>query len=397
MGFHKNIDIAIVTEEPFPIGMAASNRITSYAIVLAKTKIIKVFITKPTENEKQQYNFESTGIYYGVEYEYTSGSVIWPKEKSKALKFYLRLKGYLTLIKKLYVQKPQTVVLYTSNFSTRIVIYLMKIILNFRFIIEENEYPKIINQTKNKMFRYINLSMYKKCDGMLVMTDELAQYYKSINAKDVFVLPMTVNISLFENIDIKVSESNYFIYVGGGGGFKRDGVFDVVKGFTLFRKKYPEYKLLIIGPYNSGYDSIKAIVNWIDENQLGENIILTGSKPTNIIPSYLLKATGIVMAPPKNFESGGFPTKLGEFLMSGVPVITTAVSDIPKYLNNDNSFIVKTNSPQDIALAMAHIVEDYLLAKKIGLRGKELAQIHFNAETYLDNLLTFLKIGVKVQ
>jgi glycosyltransferase involved in cell wall biosynthesis len=392
MGTTKKEDLAIITKEPFPIGMAATNRIISYSRIIARYKYVKVFIAKPTEDFNSQFNFQPKGNFEGIDYEYTYGNVIWPKSKSKSYKSLILFKGYLKLIIRIIQQKPKTVIIYTSSLSIRILSILLKFLLKYKLVIEENEYPKILNRTKNKFLRQIHLTPYKNCDGMLVMTNELANYYKSVQAKEVHILPMTVDISRFNNIEDNVNELNYFIYVGGGGGFKRDGVFDIVKGFSIFLKKYPEYKLLIIGPYNPTDDSIKTILRFISENNLSESIKLTGSKPTNIIPSYLFHAKGIVMAPPKDFESGGFPTKLGEFLMSGTPVITTAVSDIPKYLNNSNSYIVKTNSPEDIEKAMIQIVSDNKRAKIVGLKGKELAQIHFNAETYLDNLMAFLRV-----
>lgn len=392
MSTKRKVDIAIITKEPFPIGMAATNRIISYSRIIARHKYVKVFIAKPSEDVKSQFNFQSNGNFEGIDYEYTYGKVVWPKSKSKLHKSLILFKGYLKLVVRLLKQKPKTVIIYSNSLSIRILFIFLRFLLKYKLVIEENEYPKILNRTKNKLLRQIHLTPYKFCDGMLVITNELARYYNSIHAKEVFVLPMTVDITRFNNIENNVNESNYFIYVGGGGGFKRDGVFDIVKGFAIFSQKHTEYKLLIIGPYNPEDENIINIKQFIDKNNLTDSITLTGSKPTNVIPSYLFCAKGIVMAPPKNFTSGGFPTKLGEFLMSGTPVITTAVSDIPKYLNSSNAYIVKINNPNDIAFSMEQIVEDSELAIKVGLRGKELAQVHFNAETYLDSLISFLGI-----
>jgi len=388
----KNIDLAIVTNEPFPIGMAATNRIISYASIIANNKKVKVYITKPTEKINTQFNYNASGEHKKIVYEYTSRRVIWPEEKSKLFKFKIIFYGYLNLIIALLKQKPKTIIIYTSNISTRLLLIILKPFLRYRLIIEENEYPKVLKRTNNKVLLKINFLSYKKCDGMLVITEELESYYKSMKSKDVHVLPMTVDTSRFKKMEGNVIETNYFIYVGGGGGFKRDGVFDIVKGFAIFQKNYPEYNLLLIGPYNPKDENIQAIIQFIDNNNLSGNITLTGPKSTNEIPSYLSHAKGIIMAPPKNFVSGGFPTKLGEFLMSGTPVITTAVSDIPKYLNSSNSYIIKKNNPQGIAISMEKIIQDEVQADKIGLKGKETAFIHFNAETYLNDLMTFLKI-----
>jgi glycosyltransferase involved in cell wall biosynthesis len=390
----KETDLVIVTNEPFPIGMAATNRIYSYAKELAKTKNVMVLVPQPTENYLKIENIEPTGTVDKINYEYTNRTTIWPANKGKLFKFMIVMIGLLALSVRIFMLRPKTIIVYTSKSHVRQLLSLLKHILKYRMIAEENEYPKNLTETQNKIKINSQLKYYKRCDGMMVMTNELKMYYEKLISKTIFHLPMTVNLDRFSCESILKNEIgyNYFIYVGGGGGFRRDGLINIVDAFNIFHKKHIDYKLLIVGPVDKHNSDFLKVELFVQQEKLNENIIFLGPKPSSEIPAYLANATGIVMAPQYNFESGGFPTKLGEFLASGKPLITTAVSEIPIYLNEFNSFIIPPGSNKLIALQMSRIIEDKALAERVGNAGRLTARLHFNVETYSPGLISFLKI-----
>ena len=87
-------DLGIITTEPFPVGMAATNRIITYSKELAKSLNVKVYILKPTENVNSIRNEEPKGMYSGISFEYVSGSTIWPYRSNKMNKLYIIVKYY---------------------------------------------------------------------------------------------------------------------------------------------------------------------------------------------------------------------------------------------------------------------------------------------------------------
>lgn len=185
---------------------------------------------------------------------------------------------------------------------------------------------------------------------------------------------------------------DYFIYVGGSGGFKRDGVINLVESFLIFHKEFPEVKLIIIGPVNNQSLEYVKIKELIQKENVNDSILFLGSKPSDEIPHYLFNAKGIVMTPQENFPSGGFPTKLGEFLVSQKPVIITNVSEISNYLNDKNSFIITPGDNTLVAAAMKKILQDQNHADMISAEGLKMALKEFNVKTYFVDLINFLKI-----
>lgn len=383
------IDLAIVTREAFPVGMAATNRILSYAQVLAKKNKVKVYITKPSENINSIKNHQAKGVINKLAFEYISRTTIWPFQESKLTKLRVLLNGYFTLLKLLKKDKPKTIIIYSSDVILKImIIYLFK---KTKVIIEENEYPKILKQSTSKIKQNFHLYFYKKCDGLMVMTNELCQYYKSLNVKDVFILPMTVDIRRFNKNNVLVKK-DYFVYVGGSGGIERDSLESMVIGFHLFLNKHPGFEFHIIGPLDKKNKNVIKVTDYVNKNKLRKSVLFKGIFKSDEIPKILQEATGIVMTPQENFKSGGFPTKLGEFLASGTPVITTNISEISFYLNESNSFIISPGETKHIAKEMENIILNPIKAQIIGSEGQKTANRYFNAETYIKELKHFLNL-----
>jgi glycosyltransferase involved in cell wall biosynthesis len=106
-----------------------------------------------------------------------------------------------------------------------------------------------------------------------------------------------------------------------------------------------------------------------------------------------MHATGIIMAPPKDFESGGFPTKLGEFLASGTPTICTRVSDIEFYIAENEAFLAKPDNIGELVEHMTFIAGNPSESMVTGFRGAQKARKIFNAETYISKMIGFVTSG----
>ena len=97
------------------------------------------------------------------------------------------------------------------------------------------------------------------------------------------------------------------------------------------------------------------------------------------------------MTTPLEYVSGGFPTKLGEYLLSGVPVVSTSAGEIEKYLtHNENIFLSAIGDLDGIAQNILFIDQNVNQAAAIGESGKNLALKVFNADTYSKKIIEFL-------
>jgi glycosyltransferase involved in cell wall biosynthesis len=92
------------------------------------------------------------------------------------------------------------------------------------------------------------------------------------------------------------------------------------------------------------------------------------------------------------YANAGFPYKLGEYLASGNAIIATDVSDISKYLvNNESAIIIEPDSFMKISDAILLLYQNKDLRIKCGLNGKRIADEKFDNIKVSNILLKSIK------
>ena len=177
------------------------------------------------------------------------------------------------------------------------------------------------------------------------------------------------------------SREKYFAYCGVVSKYK-DGVNDLLNAFALFHKHHSDYKLYIIGRFES-LDIKKELEAQTDSLSITERVVFTGQVSPNEMPCLLSNAEALVLARPDNLQSKyGFPTKLGEYLATGNPVIVTNVGEIGIFIENKrNGILVPPNDPEAFADGMLWLVEHPHEAAAIGKQGQALAKTAFSYKT----------------
>jgi glycosyltransferase involved in cell wall biosynthesis len=204
---------------------------------------------------------------------------------------------------------------------------------------------------------------------------------------------MTVDIERFSHVMIKNEKSTNFIFkYCGGGNYERDGLINMIEAFIDLKKINKNFEFQIIGPINNNSHYYQKAVTIIEQNKAQDKIKFLGSKSSNEIPGLLSRADCLIMTPPKDFDSGGFPTKLGEYLATGIPVICTKVSEIPIYLNESSAILVAPNNHNALVEVLIRVISNYNFCKVIGINGKIMAQKYFSAEAHTKRVIQFLKI-----
>jgi len=377
----------ILTTEPFPNGLAATNRLLSYIeLIVRKGIIVKVWVLSPIMNSNDLGNYKSKGTYNGIDYEYLHGYTTWPDNVNKIYKIKSYIKSLRLLKNILKTNRPNSVLLITNVLIYLFYIQVLCKKLHLNVFQEKTEYPHYINKNNLKLKICFSNYLYRRYSGMLVITYELAKFFKKLGQNNIFILPMTVNADHYKVLLNETTEKKYIAYCGGGN-YQRDGVLDTIVAYNKSSIN-KELDLMIIGPENEKseyYNKLRSIAN-----NSQNNIIFTGRMKSQDVPQLLKNADCLILTPNKDFESGGFPTKLGEYLATGNPVICTAVSEIPRYLNDSNSLIVEPGNIMMISEKMNYLIEKPKLCKEIGEKGKLLAESVFNPKKYINDLMIFL-------
>lgn len=404
----KHIKIAFINNEGFPSGMATTNRILSLASGLVELKQeVTVFCVRPTENKSNIINTKIKGRYNGIIYIYTANTVFWPNVK--VLKLYYLIKGCVFFFKHFNkVHKTDSFDVVISTTSNIFFNYCYSRFLkrkNIIYIIALDEYPLVVrNKSEYPMWfkKFYLKHFYMFFDGLIIMTKHLMKYYKDL-VKDntpLVQIPMTVEIERFENnTDVSPLSNDYIAYCGNLDQTQKDGVPILIEAFGIVKKQFKDLKLIIIGGANPRNQEkvMNNLKKLSKSNDVENDVIFIGTIHRDEMPKYLCNARLLALARPMSIQArGGFPTKLGDYLATGNPVIVTKVGEITDYLKDGvNSFLAEPDSADSFAQKIKIVMENEKSSIKIGKEGKKLAHSVFNYKVQAIELYNFLLSLIK--
>ena len=268
---------------------------------------------------------------------------------------------------------------------------------------ETTEYPKLIYDdlyNVKKIRLHIRSQLYLKyfitnVDHIFVISKALKQFFDTHLKKykkkiPVSVLNMMVEPDRYNSLANK-NEYKDIVYVGTMYGDK-DGVYYLLEAFLKIYQDYPDSRLILIGD-NTKVSRMQKINHILSKVSDCERIIFTGQLNRNEVIKWINSAYCLTLARPNNIQAKyGFPTKLGEYLATGKPVVITSVGDIPLFLKDgENAYIAKPDDVDSFADKLRECLDNPELAKLIGMKGKELVYNEFNYKEVTKNIIRAMK------
>lgn len=259
---------------------------------------------------------------------------------------------------------------------------------------EKSEYPELNMASEPWLVRQVHktyLATCKKLDGLFPISHALKDYFVSIGVKEerIQVVNMTVDPSRFLGLKKEPVKDKYIAYCGAVSNYK-DGVDVLIKSFAIAAKRVADVKLYIIGgfPFKKDKEEDFELVKTLG---LEKKVVFTGPIPREQMPQMLKNAEALVLARPDNIQAKyGFPTKLGEYLLTENPVVLTKVGDIPFFLKDgENAYIASPGDIYEIASKMIEALTSSN-AHAIGKAGAEVAMRQFNSEIESKKITDFI-------
>ena len=377
------LNCIIISEYPFPIGLAPTNRILAYSkALLLNSADVEVIIPFPTDKYFTTNDYPTKGIYQGIRYSYTScryKSRIKLIRMFAVISYFRKIFGYLSSISYMYWKyktKTNLIILISSDQSDMLWVYskfakLLK--ANSVFIFDEYPIP-IRAKLKNsipKLKEFIFRNVLKNIDGYVSISSKLEKFYNSLCEKPTFLLPIIVDESRFDSKIIDKKESaNYLCYMGNME-LSKDDLVTIIKAFSIISGNYPYLNLHLYGPHRD--ETTGVLKKLIKELNLFDRVLLKGKISSELVPSVLCNAHILVAAQPNTTRaSGGFPTKLGEYLLSGKPSLFTNVGENARYIKDaEHVFFVEPENTVEYAKKISLILENYEKALLVAASGRK--------------------------
>ena len=261
-----------------------------------------------------------------------------------------------------------------------------------QILFESTEHPEVLNQS---FIKKLLLARYFKklvdVDYLIVISNALKNYYisRGLLEQRIHVLNMFVDTIRFANLT-KRRDDKYIGYCGSISCYK-DGVDILIKSFAEFSQQYPDYILEIYG--TGPKEEILKLNQLCDFYNIKEKVHFAGKVSYESMPQKLFDSTILALSRPDNQQSRyGFPTKLGEYLATGNPVVVTSVGEIPYFIKDGkNGYLATPNDVKSFTLKLLQAAGDLTNSKEVGLKGRELVFNEFSYTEQVKRLLTIIK------
>ena len=244
------------------------------------------------------------------------------------------------------------------------------------------EHPTV--KTLGVRFYKLSVDTYlkdcSKLDGLIVISTALEKFFvdNGVPKERIHIVNMMVDSTRFEGISKETNIESYIAYCGTVLN-EKDGVDYLMEAFSIVYRNYPHIKLYIMGSIPKVKDEMK-LQKIIQDLHLEGAVIFKGVVSTNDMPQMLANAIAVALARPNNIQAQyGFPTKLGEYLLSGTPTVVTGVGDIPLILTNKkDALIASPSDSKDFAQKLLWLIEHPKEAICIAKNSRTLVNLKFN-------------------
>ena len=239
--------------------------------------------------------------------------------------------------------------------------------------------------------------------GIIVISTNLINHYRQfLPDSKLMISPILVSDDAHQSLDSEelekvkrkiqsgLNSKRLLVYSGSFG--EKDGIYYLIDAVAKIIKSFPNTIFVMTGK-NANEDVMNEIRAYIKQLGLHENIQLAGFVNSYELISYNRLADILLACRSSSaFANHGFPWKLGEYCLTGRPIIATRVSDIENYfVNNHELFIVEPDNPDAIAEKVNQIFRDYEMALQVARRGREKALREFGYSEKAKEIVEFIE------
>lgn len=383
------MNIHFYINTPFPYGMAAAKRRLCYAKgLMAAGHHVDVTICQKCFNKNDDDGFTSKGMFNNISYIYVCGKYKRAKWNKilRGLDYYVLdyIRSFFYAVK--HIHKGDAVYVYFYPILLQILILLAAKLKGAKIVKETCEHPSALGDVNSKWHKFCKWFEYNyvmpNYDGFIAISKELDKFvckYKAKRAESIIV-PILVDdaVTDMDYTSIKSPFDVPYIIHTGTMLEQKDSISKIIKAFARYKKEYKTpCKLIFTGPHANDKCSY---ISLMEELGIRDDIELLGLLSTEKVTVLQHFAAMTIIYKSDNLQTRNcFPTKLGEMLISGIPVITTTVGDSNLYLDNGkNAFIFEPDN-EDILIQNIHtVLTDKKKAESVGIEGKKVAKKYFN-------------------
>jgi glycosyltransferase involved in cell wall biosynthesis len=393
---NKKLHVVYLGEVGFPYGLASIQKmiLISKALINEGAKVT-VINRKGIFDPDKPIDLPLEGIFEGIHYKYTSGSIYKPKgflkRNIQKLKGVIGEFNYIRALRK--NKELDTGIISCYHFGQVFLYRFYSFLFNFPVVYNYVEMASAIEHRRG-VVRKINDFLFERLlvgsmAGALPISQVLIDNYKKIApGKSYLKIPILSDFGQFD-IPRKEPDHPHFLYCGA---LDYKEVIDfVLKAYELLPSDIDTHLYLILGGGSKA--TYEKLLEEISEKEKSSMVKVIHNVPHAQIPVYYSQATALLIPMrPTLQDAARFPHKIAEYVASGNPMISVNFGEVAQYFTDgEDGLIAEDYDPALFAEKMKFVLDHPEEAKLIGKKGKELGLKEFNHLNYGTRLKGFLQ------
>lgn len=391
--------IGILTFWEFPEGMAPTTRILAYSKGLVDNNVKVQIYSFGRIFKDDLHPKKKSGVVNGAQYSYLH----FFNSIGKKIKIFRIIDEIILRIKLIFnVWKSNRkdpfdcfLISFDDNHSFSAYLKLIKV-LNIPLIFVADEFPIPIRDYMKDEVPDDMLAKYRhhhqSFSARILMSIALKEFYdKQIFPKPTFILNTIIDDSRFKEQILHDKSGKPYICYMGNMDLRKDNVQNIIEAFSLISSEFPNLELHLYGIPNS--EHLFYLLEKTKIFGITDQVKFKGRASYHDVPNILRNAKVLVNSQPLTKRAqGGFPTKLGEYLLSSRPSIFTDSSDISIYIKDGkHAYIVEPENPIAYSKTLRYILDNYSEALSVAKAGEKLVREKFDAKRQTKELIKFLE------
>jgi glycosyltransferase involved in cell wall biosynthesis len=392
---HKDLHIVSLGDLGFPFGLANIQKLLLICRGLNQNRVHITVISRYGFHKKDSgLAIDAKGSYHNIDYVYASGYPYRPSNFfiRNSLKLWGGVNEILLLIKFKMHGRLDAAILRTDRFFNILFYRILSKILGFPLVMF---YVELYSSIDNRRGIYLKINDflyervgYRLLDGIMPISEYLVEVVRrQCPDLPLMKVPMLTDMDRFKGVKRTNRGIKYFLFCGGATYYEI--MYFVLKSFELINATYEAYLYLVV---NGSPADMKRINMAIENNKKKRLIKLFSNITDEYLSELYANACGLLIPLRDTIQDKArFPHKLGEYIASGNPVVTTNYGEVTKYFKDkETALIASKYDIEEFAKKMEFILQHPEKASKIGQEGRCVGIEKFDYKLYAPKIKEFI-------
>lgn len=394
MSLTNRINVVVIKESGFPNGMAPVQRLRllSRCLVDQGAKVT-ILCIKAIDRAPFIENYSSKGNVDGINYEYTTGTPF------RANNFFIRrwseCKGLVLALVKVTqfkrLHKIDSIYLWMEYICiSRIIITILAKFLNIPIVLEINERPESLTENPGILSKLF--STLWGASGGIIISEFLLRWCREaakLEKRNFTIIKIPILIDPIISTRYEPLTSTPSVLFASSPGYDQTIKF-ILDAMDVVWVRIPDCKLLITG-WGQTDKRGDRIRSELMKRSTRDQVDLLGYLPRDeLLKQYQRSWALLIPLFQDNRSKARFPTKIGEYLVSSRPIITTEVGEIPSFFHDGvNAYVCEPDNPVVFGFKIIEALIDPEQAKIVGQQGVITSQKCFDYRLYSKDIYDF--------